>query len=60
MRAYPGGLTTAEVTRVLAETTDDPDPAAAEDALIRLAVAGAIVRAPLGHDALWMPAGKSR
>ena len=59
VRAYPGGLTTAEVTRVLAETTDDPDPAAAEDALIRLAVAGAIVRAPLGHDALWMPAGKS-
>ena len=56
LHAYPGGLTTAEVTRVLAETTSDPDPAGAEDALIRLAVAGSAVRRPLGHDALWMPA----
>ena len=55
LHAYPGGLTTAEVTRVLAETTTDPNLAAAEDALIRLAVAGAIARAPLGHDALWGP-----
>ena len=55
LHAYPGGLTTAEVTRVLAETTTDPNLAAAEDALIRLAVAGAIARAPLGHDALWTP-----
>ena len=34
--AYPGGLTTAEVARVLADTTDEPDLAEAEDALIRL------------------------
>ena len=59
LHAYPGGLTTAEVTRVLAETTTDPNLAAAEDALIRLAVAGAIARAPLGHDALWAPIRQS-
>ena len=53
LRAYPGGLTTAEVARVLAETTTEPDPDAAEDALIRLAVAGEVSREPLGHDALW-------
>jgi hypothetical protein len=51
--AYPGGLTTAEVARVLADTTDEPDPAEAEDALIRLAVAGGARRQELGHDALW-------
>jgi predicted DsbA family dithiol-disulfide isomerase len=53
LAAYPGGLTTAEVARVLADTTDEPDLPAAEDALIRLCVAGAAGREPLGHDALW-------
>jgi predicted DsbA family dithiol-disulfide isomerase len=53
LAAYPGGLTTAEVARVLADTTDEPDPAAAEDALIRLCVAGGASRRQLGHDALW-------
>jgi len=53
LAAYPGGLTTAEVARVLADTTTDPDPAAAEDDLIRLCVAGAATRRQLGHDALW-------
>ena len=56
LAAYPGGLTTAEVARVLADTTDEPDPAEAEDALIRLCVAGGARRTPLGHDALWTPA----
>jgi predicted DsbA family dithiol-disulfide isomerase len=56
LAAYPGGLTTAEVARVLADTTDDPDPAEAEDALIRLSVAGGARRQALGHDALWSPA----
>jgi hypothetical protein len=46
-------LTTAEVARVLADTTTDPDPAAAEDELIKLSVAGAARRRSLGHDALW-------
>lgn len=53
LAAYPGGLTTAEIARVLAETTTPPDPAAAEDELVRLAVDGAVRRTPLGHDALW-------
>jgi predicted DsbA family dithiol-disulfide isomerase len=53
LAAYPGGLTTAEVARVLADTTTDPDPAAAEDELIKLSVAGAARRRSLGHDALW-------
>jgi 2-hydroxychromene-2-carboxylate isomerase len=53
LAAYPGGLTTAEVARVLADTTSEPDMAAAEDELIRLAVAGGARRQALGHDALW-------
>jgi predicted DsbA family dithiol-disulfide isomerase len=56
LAAYPGGLTTAEVARVLADTTTDPDMAAAEDALIALSVAGGARRRPLGHDALWTAA----
>jgi hypothetical protein len=46
-------LTTAEVARVLADTTDEPDLAEAEDALIRLSVEGGARRQALGHDALW-------
>ena len=53
LAAYPGGLTTAEVARVLADTTTEPDMAAAEDDLIRLTVAGKARRQALGHDALW-------
>jgi predicted DsbA family dithiol-disulfide isomerase len=56
LASYPGGLTTAEVARVLADTTDEPDLAAAEDALIKLSVAGGAQRQALGHDALWTPA----
>ena len=53
LAAYPGGLTTVEVARVLADTTTEPDMAAAEDDLIRLTVAGKARRQALGHDALW-------
>ena len=60
LAAYPGGLTTAEVARVLADTTDEPDLAAAEDALIRLSVAGGARRQALGHDALWTAASTPR
>jgi hypothetical protein len=56
LAAYPGGLTTAEVARVLADTTDEPDMATAEDALITLCVAGKARRESLGHDALWTAA----
>jgi 2-hydroxychromene-2-carboxylate isomerase len=56
LAAYPGGLTTAEVARVLADTTTDPDPGATEDELIKLSVAGGAHRRSLGHDALWTAA----
>jgi hypothetical protein len=56
LAAYPAGLTTAEVARVLADTTDEPDLASAEDALIGLCVAGKARRQALGHDALWTAA----
>ena len=53
---FPDGLTTAEVALLLA---DGPDPVAdlraAEHALGELAATGAIVRVPLGNDALWEP-----
>jgi 2-hydroxychromene-2-carboxylate isomerase len=54
--AYPGGLTTHEVARVLADTTTEPDAAAAEDELIKLSVTGGAKRRQLGHDALWYAA----
>jgi predicted DsbA family dithiol-disulfide isomerase len=52
----PGGLTTAEVARVLADTTDVPDLDAAERALLGLVAAGRASRVSLGSDALWRPA----
>ena len=45
-RPTPAGSTTAEVARVLADTTNEPDLAEAEDELIRLAVAGGAKRQP--------------
>ncbi len=53
---YPGGLTTMEVARVCAETTDLPDPIAAERALVALCANGNARRLRLGDDALWVPA----
>jgi hypothetical protein len=53
---YPGGLTSQEVARVLADTTDVPDRAAAVAALTHLLAEGRARRIPLGDDALWTPA----
>ncbi len=50
---YPGGLTSQEVARVLADTTDVPDRRAAELSLTQLAGDGAVVRLALADDALW-------
>ncbi len=50
---YPGGLTSQEVARVLADTTDVPDRAGAEAALTHLVATGSARRTPLGDDALW-------
>jgi predicted DsbA family dithiol-disulfide isomerase len=53
---YPGGLTSQEVARVLADTTTLPDRAAAETALTHLVATGRAHRTPLGDDALWSAA----
>jgi 2-hydroxychromene-2-carboxylate isomerase len=54
---FSDGLTTAEVALLLADGPDPiADPHAAERALQELVAAGAIVRIPLGRDALWQPA----
>lgn len=50
---YPGGLTSAEVARVLADTTTPVDRAGSERELTRLVAEGRARRTPLGDDALW-------
>jgi 2-hydroxychromene-2-carboxylate isomerase len=52
---FADGLTTAEVALLLAEGPDPiADLRAAEHALSELAATGAIVRIPVGQDALWL------
>ena len=54
---FVDGLATAEVALLTADGADpSPDLRAAELALHDLAATGAIVRIPLGGDALWQPA----
>jgi hypothetical protein len=53
---YPGGLTSQEVARVLADTTTPPDRMAAETELTHLVAAGRARRTPVGDDALWTAA----
>lgn len=53
LSAYPGGLTSQEVARVLADTTAPVDRPAAEVALTRLVAAGRARRTALADDALW-------
>jgi 2-hydroxychromene-2-carboxylate isomerase len=50
----PDGLVTQEVAAIMAWGNDEPDRAAAEEALIELAAEGDVVRVPLGDDALWL------
>ena len=58
---FADGLTTAEVALLLADGSDPiADLRAAERALLDLAATGAIVRIPLGQDALWQPAGREK
>jgi 2-hydroxychromene-2-carboxylate isomerase len=54
---FPDGLTTAEVAWIMTPNNGAPDLGAAEDSLIALVAEGEAVRAPFGHDALWLPAG---
>lgn len=51
---FTDGLTTQEVAVLLAGNLVEPNRAAAEDELIKLAAEGALVREPLGDDALWL------
>jgi len=53
LTALPEGLVTQEVAAVMAHNNEQPDHAAAEDALIELAGHGRARRIPMGDDALW-------
>ncbi len=53
LRRFPDGITTMEAAVLLARGNDDPDPAAAEGALLALAAAGGAVKLPLASGALW-------
>lgn len=54
--AFPHGLTTREVSTVLAEPNDAPDDDAAEHALLELAASGRALAEPLGDGTLWIAA----
>jgi len=56
LRAFPAGLTTAEVAAVMAPPLKAPDRDAAEDSLIAAVASGAAARLPFGNDALWTAA----
>jgi 2-hydroxychromene-2-carboxylate isomerase len=54
LERFPEGLTTQEAAVLLARGNDDPDRAAAEQALQELAAAGRAARIPMANDALWV------
>lgn len=53
---FPGGLVTQEVAAIMAHNNEEPDPVAAEGALIALSGAGEVRRTALGDGALWQAA----
>jgi hypothetical protein len=53
LATYPGGLTSQEVARVLADATAPIDRQATERELTHLAATGSARRVALGDDALW-------
>ena len=55
LKAFPDGLTTAEVALIMTEDKYAADLDKAEDALIAAIGDGAAQRLPFGHDALWVP-----
>ncbi len=55
LKAFPDGLTTAEVALIMTVDKFTPDLNKAEDALIAAIGEGAATRLPFGHDALWVP-----
>lgn len=54
--AFAYGLTTAEVAACMGAHLESPDVAAAEASLVEGVAEGALVRRPLGDDALWLGA----
>jgi hypothetical protein len=56
LAAYPAGLTSQEVARVLADTTAPVVRLAAEQQLTAMVAAGRARRVALGDDALWTTA----
>ena len=60
LQAMPDGLVTPEVAAGMAGNNEAPDPESAEAALIDLVGEGSVIREPLGDDALWLPASRSR
>ncbi len=56
LQRFPDGLTTQEAAQLLTRGNDALDRTEAELAMLRLVAAGSATRAPLGDDALWLPA----
>jgi 2-hydroxychromene-2-carboxylate isomerase len=54
LEVFPAGLVTQELAAIMAHNNQAPDRLAAESALIELAGAGEVRRAPLADDALWL------
>ena len=54
LERFPDGLVTQEVAAVMASGNDEPDRAAAEEALIDLAASGRVRRLAVADDALWV------
>ncbi len=59
LRELPYGLTTREISLAMAARNDEPDDAAAVEALVQLVASGDAQREQLGDDALWRPAAVS-
>jgi 2-hydroxychromene-2-carboxylate isomerase len=53
---FPEGLTTQEVAALLTQGNDEPNPQAAQIALLELVDGGTLRRVDLGDSALWLPA----
>jgi len=60
LERFPYGLTTREVSAMLAPRNELPDDAGALAALVGLVAEGRATREPLGDDALWRPAQAPR
>ena len=56
LERFPHGIVTQEVAAIMCGNNQQPDRAAAEDALIELVAEGRARRIALGDDALWLAA----